>query len=146
MDWEAYDKCPVCKEKSVTTCRCPKADKTCPNGHHWHLCLAHGDPKLVIGESDHSKDTMACSCIKEDDEITPGERFIYEWQYGQLSHFKEALVELLMRADADNLEKMKKAFPDETEAFINYRNIPDWWPSVTEKLIKVGLIQPAQAD
>ena len=60
------DNCPICREESIMTCRCFKSDSRCKNGHEWHYCLAHkGENRVVLGHSDHSKDTMACSCKVE---------------------------------------------------------------------------------
>jgi len=56
-----YNCCPVCGEMSVGCCRCMKSDSQCASGHEWHRCLAHD--KTVLGSSDHSMDTRACSCI-----------------------------------------------------------------------------------
>jgi len=58
-----YDFCPTCGEHYTRTCKCMKSDRTCPNGHHWHMCLKHN--KTVIGKSDHSKPMMDCSCEGE---------------------------------------------------------------------------------
>lgn len=52
--------CPVCGEKSIGGCRCPLSDQTCSNGHHWYRCPIHGI--TLIGESDHSGNTMRCQC------------------------------------------------------------------------------------
>jgi len=59
-DWEAYALCPTCGEKSKMTCRCPRSDSMCPNGHHWHLCTVH--KKVDLGKSDHCTDTFTCTC------------------------------------------------------------------------------------
>lgn len=55
-------KCPVCGEEAIESCRCPKLDSVCKNGHEWHTCLKH--QKIVIGSSDHSRPTFECSCRK----------------------------------------------------------------------------------
>lgn len=60
VDWEAFSLCPTCGEKRTTTCRCPRSDSKCPNGHQWHLCTIH--KKVVLGGSDHSTDTFTCTC------------------------------------------------------------------------------------
>ena len=59
-NWELHDTCPVCKEKSVMGCRCFLSDQFCINGHHWYICPIHS--KTIIGQSDHSIDTMTCRC------------------------------------------------------------------------------------
>lgn len=41
------NKCPVCGEKPVSTCRCMEAHSECPNGHKYHLV---GRSKRIIFE------------------------------------------------------------------------------------------------
>ena len=55
-------KCPVCGEQAVTSCRCPRLDCFCKNGHSWHTCVKH--QKIVLGESDHSRPTFECTCLE----------------------------------------------------------------------------------
>lgn len=50
--------CPICEQPGRNTCRCPRGDTACENGHHWHRCEVHR--QVVIGESDHAK--SGCSC------------------------------------------------------------------------------------
>lgn len=56
-------KCPVCGKEAMVRCRCPRCDSRCESGHEWHVCLEHD--RIVLGASDHSKDTFACSCLRE---------------------------------------------------------------------------------
>jgi len=56
--------CPVCNQKSICSCRCMRSDSTCKNGHSWHTCIKHH--VIVLGESDHSIDSFACTCKKKD--------------------------------------------------------------------------------
>ena len=58
--WRLFGFCPICGEKYNSQCRCFKTDRTCPNGHHWHFCVAC--KKMVIGKCDHGKATNACNC------------------------------------------------------------------------------------
>lgn len=55
-----FDVCPQCGEKAVISCRCPRCDSSCKNGHSWHTCVKHG--KKVMGQSDHSTNTFTCTC------------------------------------------------------------------------------------
>jgi len=57
---DVFDKCPTCDAEYVTSCRCPRSDRICKNGHHWHMCVKH--QRIVIGQSDHGKDIMQCTC------------------------------------------------------------------------------------
>ena len=52
--------CPKCEKPAVQSCRCPRRDSECENGHQWHTCTVH--KVIVEGGSDHSKDTFSCTC------------------------------------------------------------------------------------
>lgn len=60
IDWEKFKFCPICNERAVLSCKCPRADSKCKNGHEWHICTVHG--KVVLGRSDHSLATFTCTC------------------------------------------------------------------------------------
>lgn len=55
--------CPVCGEKAIMSCKCPRHDSVCTNKHKWHTCTIH-DVK-VLGSSNHSTDTMTCTCLNK---------------------------------------------------------------------------------
>ena len=57
---EDVETCPVCHLKRVLSCKCFRSDSVCKNGHEWHRCTVHGT--IVMGPSDHSTDTMTCTC------------------------------------------------------------------------------------
>lgn len=57
--------CPTCNEESTLTCRCPRRDSCCKNGHTWHTCTVHH--VLVIGGSDHGTNTFSCTCLRKGD-------------------------------------------------------------------------------
>lgn len=57
------ENCPICGERYKIQCRCLRSDRKCPNGHEWHRCLVHG--KTVMGPSDHSGNTVRCTCLGE---------------------------------------------------------------------------------
>lgn len=59
---KSKNNCPICKEKPIMICMCDREDSQCRNGHWWHTCVIHD--KIVLGESDHSIDTNACTCKK----------------------------------------------------------------------------------
>ena len=73
---------------------------------------------------------------KEYEKLTRGEKFIVDWQYGNPSHFKKALKKLMVESDNENLGKLSLAFPDEGEAFRNYRHTPGWWEKLDERVTK----------
>lgn len=56
------NRCPECGEEAETTCRCPRRDSVCKNGHEWHTCFVH--KVIVVGQSDHRKSITSCTCKK----------------------------------------------------------------------------------
>lgn len=67
------------------------------------------------------------------EKLTPGERFIVEWQFGICGDFKRNLAEAMTTADTVNLNKMRAGFPDEVDAYINYGQTRGWWEDVRTK-------------
>ena len=67
------------------------------------------------------------------DKLDNSEKFIFMWQYRLLGHFKTALIEVICRADDNNLEKLSLGFPDEVRGYINYNQTPGWWEEVQKK-------------
>ena len=61
---EGYAPCPICDSEVVGSCRCPRSDSECENGHSFHICVKH--QVYVRGQSDHSTDTFSCTCGKDD--------------------------------------------------------------------------------
>ena len=41
--------CPACGGEAVATCKCPRNDTWCEQGHQWHRCPVHN--KTVMGNS-----------------------------------------------------------------------------------------------
>ena len=52
--------CPICGEKPMGNCKCPRRDSYCSNGHWWHTCVVHNI--VILGASDHSMPTNICTC------------------------------------------------------------------------------------
>ncbi len=67
-------------------------------------------------------------------DLTPAERFIWRWRRGKMSDFRRALIHVIQRADVQNLEKLRKGFPDEVEGYVSYRLIPGWWDDLEAKM------------
>ncbi len=70
------------------------------------------------------------------DKLDKSEKFIFMWQYRLLGHFRTALIEAIMLADITNLEKIRLAYPDEVEGYLNYSTTPGWWKEVQLKAEK----------
>ncbi len=67
-------------------------------------------------------------------ELTPAEKFIWEWMNVRLGGFKMALLGAIQEADIHNLEKLRLGFPDEVEGYVFYRLIPGWWDALEAKM------------
>ena len=70
------------------------------------------------------------------DKLDKSEKFIFDWQYRLLGHFRTALIEAICQADDSNLAKLVLGFPDEVRGYINYARIPGWWEEVQIKAEK----------
>ena len=57
-----------------------------------------------------------------DGNLTPGERFITEWQYRLLGDFRKALMDAIVRADEANLTLLMMGFPLEVSAYLAWRS------------------------
>ena len=67
------------------------------------------------------------------EELTKGEQFIYDWQYGYSGSFYKSLQEAMSKADSKNTGKLKLGFPEEVEAMWNFQNTAGWWEAIEEK-------------
>lgn len=66
-------------------------------------------------------------------DLTPSERFVFEWQYHMAGGFNTMLAHLFCKADSANFERLMIAFPDEAQGMWNYLHVDGWWPRVEEK-------------
>jgi hypothetical protein len=65
--------------------------------------------------------------------LTDGERFVFEWQYGMAGSFHETLAMAFQRADTGNFLRLSEGFPEEGEAMWKFANEEGWWENVLEK-------------
>ena len=65
--------------------------------------------------------------------LTKGERFIVDWQFGIAGDFNASLIKAITSADIYNMDRLRKGFPDEVEAYENYTNTKGWWEDVRKK-------------
>ena len=65
--------------------------------------------------------------------LDDSEKFIFLWQYRMLGHFKTALIQTIIKADDNNLARLRLGFPDEVDGFINYSQTGGWWKEVQRK-------------
>ncbi|MCK5538836.1 MAG: hypothetical protein KAI79_18565 [Bacteroidales bacterium] len=66
-------------------------------------------------------------------ELSQGERFVFEWQYRMAGGFNETLALAFGKADGTNFNKLRKGFPEEGEAMWNFANTSGWWEEVQRK-------------
>jgi len=66
------------------------------------------------------------------EDLNTGERGLVDWQgVGRpMGGFAKALWEAIENADGTNLMKLAKAFPEEVEALIRFRNEDGYWPRI----------------
>jgi hypothetical protein len=50
------------------------------------------------------------------------EKFIIKWQYGLLSDFESALIDVIKIADSENLNRLYRGFPKNVLAFRDWRD------------------------
>ncbi len=65
--------------------------------------------------------------------LTKGERFVFEWQYRMACDFTLLLAKTIDKADSFNREKLRLGYPEEVEAMINFYQTEGWWEKVQEK-------------
>ena len=63
--------------------------------------------------------------------MTEGEAELYMWQFqGMLGHFKTALWAAIQHADTGNLELLRKAFPEQVDAYIKFSREHGYWDRI----------------
>ena len=67
-------------------------------------------------------------------ELTKGEKFIVDWQYGLGGSFKITLAQAISFADTINLAKLHLAFPEEVKAFTAFSTEENWWLNLQKKI------------
>lgn len=68
------------------------------------------------------------------DRLTPGERFIFDWQYRLSGSFTQSLAVAMAHADPTNLARLHVAFPAEVEGMLNFKNTEGWWEDVERSM------------
>jgi len=74
------------------------------------------------------------------DGFTPAEQFIFEWQYHLLGDFRQALIEAILRADKDNLDRLALGFPVEVMGYRAFSYVPNWWQEVEQRFAAAGYL------
>ena len=74
---------------------------------------------------------MAPNLLKN---LSPSEKFVYEWQYRMLGGFGTSLAEAIARADSVNTAKIALGFPDEVSGIKRFQHEPGFWEGVQRKV------------
>jgi len=67
-------------------------------------------------------------------ELSKGEQFVYDWQYGRLGGFKSLLAKAIAKADTGNRAKIREGFPEEVESMTNFGSKEGYWDSILDKV------------
>jgi hypothetical protein len=65
--------------------------------------------------------------------MTEGESKLVVFQMGKAGGFMTKLFEAMFVADADNMDKMRRGFPEEVEAVRNYKYKAGYWEALQEE-------------
>ena len=65
--------------------------------------------------------------------MTKGEERLVFFQYDKLSSFYNSLFLTIIKADKENLAKLKLGFPEEVQAYENYTTIPNYWDNLKKE-------------
>lgn len=66
-------------------------------------------------------------------DLSPSEKFVFEWQYRLAGGFDTMLAHLFCKADAGNFARLALAFPEEAEGMSSYLHDAGWWEHVQRK-------------
>jgi hypothetical protein len=65
-------------------------------------------------------DTETIIAVLESDEFSEADRCAIRWQYALLGSFYTRLFETIMNADAINMERLARGFPNEVAGYRNW--------------------------
>ena len=63
--------------------------------------------------------------------LTSGEKHLLNWYHQMGGSFFNGLFDLMSHADEENLKKLAKSFPEDVEAFKNYKNVPGYFEALS---------------
>lgn len=78
-------------------------------------------------------------------DLTPSEKFVFEWQYRMAGGFNTMLAHLFCKADAGNFARLAAAFPVEAEGMEGYLHENKWWERVQMKALDGHTFYPSEA-
>ncbi len=65
--------------------------------------------------------------------LTKGEKFVLDWQYNRLGSFYNALAIAISKADTENTNRLRMAFPDEVDAMVKFSTEYGWYPELEKR-------------
>jgi hypothetical protein len=66
--------------------------------------------------------------------LTEEEKIVYEWQYQLDGGFRHTLMDAIMKADDENLDKLALVYPHHVNGYKRYAHEKGWWESVQRKM------------
>ncbi len=70
----------------------------------------------------------------EYDKLNQGERHLFDWQFGYAGGFVLSLFVVIGVADSGNLERLRRGFPEEIQAYQSFASKPGWWQDIESRL------------
>jgi hypothetical protein len=65
--------------------------------------------------------------------LTKGEKFVLDWQYNRLGSFYNTLAIAISKADTENTNRLRMAFPDEVDAMVKFSTEYGWYPELEKR-------------
>ena len=72
--------------------------------------------------------------LNEYNKLNDGERHLVDWVIEIGGDFYKHLFICLAHADRTNRVRFSMAFPEETQAFMNYSTVSGWWQKLEKRL------------
>lgn len=67
--------------------------------------------------------------------VSKAEKELYFWQMSSdRSNFSVMLFNLIAKSDTNNIEKLRKSFPDEVEVMLKYQTVEGYWEELENKI------------
>ena len=67
------------------------------------------------------------------DELTKGEKFVFDWQFRLSGSFTKNLAITMSLADIENRIKLSESYPEEMQAMTDFQNKEGWWDDVIKR-------------
>lgn len=78
---------------------------------------------------------------KEFAKLNPGEQALVMWQYNFAGDFTHRLMELIEKADEENLNLIEIAYPLHVQAYRRKQRLPGWWMQMQKRVTRTNGIE-----